>query len=110
MAAILCAAAAAQSQSQAPPSPTTTLQVTSKLVFLDVTVLDKKGHPVVSGLAKDDFTITEGKMPQRIFSFEAPPSWFSISSTPPSRTSPISGGRCSVTSNSNPKNSTPLPS
>ena len=72
MAAILCAAAAAQSQSQAPPSPTTTLQVTSKLVFLDVTVLDKKGHPVVSGLAKDDFTITEGKMPQRIFSFEAP--------------------------------------
>ncbi len=42
------------------------------MVFLDVTVLDKKGHPVVSGLTQDDFTITEGKQPQRIFSFEAP--------------------------------------
>jgi VWFA-related protein len=37
-----------------------------------VTVLDKNGHPVVSGLTKDDFTVTEDKKPQRIFSFEAP--------------------------------------
>jgi hypothetical protein len=43
-----------------------------KLVFLDVTVLDKKGRPVVSGLTKDDFTIAEDKIPQTIFSFEAP--------------------------------------
>jgi VWFA-related protein len=49
-----------------------TIQVTSRLVFLDVTVLDKKGHPVVTGLTKDDFLITEDKKPQRIFSFEAP--------------------------------------
>jgi len=42
------------------------------MVFLDVTVLDKKGHPVVSGLTKDDFTITEDKVPQKIVSFEAP--------------------------------------
>lgn len=49
-----------------------TLRVTSTLVFLDVTVLDKKGRPVVSGLTRDDFTITEDKRPQRIFSFEAP--------------------------------------
>jgi VWFA-related protein len=42
------------------------------LVVLDVTVLDKKGRPVVSGLTKDDFIITEDKKPQRIFSFEAP--------------------------------------
>jgi hypothetical protein len=41
-------------------------------VFLDVTVLDKKGRPVESGLTKDDFTITEDKIPQTIFSFEAP--------------------------------------
>jgi VWFA-related protein len=46
--------------------------VTSRLVFLDVTVLDKDGNPVVNGLSKDDFTITENKKPQRIFSFEAP--------------------------------------
>ena len=49
-----------------------TIRVTSRLVFLDVTVLDKKGRPVVTGLTRDDFTITEDKKPQRIFSFEAP--------------------------------------
>lgn len=49
-----------------------TIRVTSRLVFLDVTVLDKKGHPVVKGLTKDDFTITDNKKQQRIFSFEAP--------------------------------------
>lgn len=54
------------------PSDVPTLRVTSNLVFLDVTVLDKKGRPVVKGLTRDDFTITEDKKPQRIFSFEAP--------------------------------------
>ena len=49
-----------------------TFQVTSTLVFLDVTVLDKQGHPVVTGLTKDDFKITDDKKPQSIFSFEAP--------------------------------------
>jgi VWFA-related protein len=42
------------------------------LVFLDVTVLDRNGRPVATGLSKDDFTITEDNKPQRIFSFEAP--------------------------------------
>lgn len=54
------------------PSNVPTIQVTSRLVFLDVTVLDKKGRPVVKGLTKDDFTITDNKKLQRIFSFEAP--------------------------------------
>ena len=45
---------------------------TTALVYLDVTVVDKKGRPVVTGLTKDDFTITEDKQPQRTFSFEAP--------------------------------------
>jgi VWFA-related protein len=64
--------AGAGGQAASAPSQTTTFQVTSKLVFLDVTVLDKKGKPVTTGLTKDDFTITEGREPQRIFSFEAP--------------------------------------
>ena len=59
-------------QGQQGSSDQSKIRVTSALVFLDVTVLDKKGHPVVSGLTKDDFTITEDKEPQPIFSFEAP--------------------------------------
>ena len=61
-----------QAQVQKGSANTPTIKVTSALVFLDVTVLDKKGRPVVSGLTKDDFTITEDKKPQTIFSFEAP--------------------------------------
>jgi VWFA-related protein len=61
-----------QVKNQSGPSNVPTIQVTSRLVFLDVTVLDKEGNPVVKGLSKDDFTITENKKPQRIFSFEAP--------------------------------------
>jgi VWFA-related protein len=41
-------------------------------VYLDVTVVDKRGVPVVSGLNRDDFTVTEDGKPQRIFSFEPP--------------------------------------
>jgi VWFA-related protein len=59
-------------RAQQPSSDVPTIRVTSRLVYLDVTVLDKRGHPVVTGLTKDDFTITEDKKPQRIFSFEAP--------------------------------------
>jgi VWFA-related protein len=62
----------ANAQIQQGPSDTPTIRVNSRLVFLDVTVLDKKGRPVVSGLTKDDFTITEDKRPQPVFSFEAP--------------------------------------
>ena len=57
---------------QPSPDDIPTLHVTSRLVFLDITVLDVKGHPLVEGLTKDDFTITQDKDPQRIFSFEAP--------------------------------------
>ena len=61
-----------QSQAAPPSSNARTIKVTSSLVFLDVTVLDKKGRPVTTGLTKDDFTITEDSSPQNIFSFEAP--------------------------------------
>lgn len=49
-----------------------TFSTTSRLVYLDVTVLDRQGKPVVTGLTKDDFTITENRKKQAIFSFEAP--------------------------------------
>ena len=65
---------ALEAQVQPVPSGTPTFRVTTRLVFLDVTVLDSKGRPVVKGLTKDDFTITERKKPQRIVSFEAPES------------------------------------
>ncbi len=67
---LLCPGATAQNPQT--PSDTPTFRMNSTLVFLDVTVLDKKGHPVVSGLTKNDFSVTEDKRPQRIFSFEAP--------------------------------------
>ncbi len=63
---------ALSAQVQPGPSNTPTIRVTSRLVFLDVTVLDKKGHIVVKGLTKEDFAISEEKKPERIFSFEAP--------------------------------------
>ena len=71
---LLCGAWLESSLAQSGPGSagTPTIQVTSRLVFLDVTILDKLGRPVVSGLTKNDFTITEDKRPQRIFSFEAP--------------------------------------
>ncbi|HTJ30185.1 MAG TPA: VWA domain-containing protein [Acidobacteriaceae bacterium] len=67
---VLPAVLIAQPQQSFPSVPT--FRVTSSLVYLDVTVLDKKGRLVTSGLTRDDFTITEDKKPQRIFSFEAP--------------------------------------
>jgi VWFA-related protein len=60
----------AQSKPATPSVPT--INVTSSLVYLDVTVLDKNGRPVDSGLTKDDFTITDDKKPQTIYSFESP--------------------------------------
>ncbi|HUY95721.1 MAG TPA: VWA domain-containing protein [Terracidiphilus sp.] len=59
-------------QIQSAPPNTPTFKITSNLVYLDVTVLDKKGHVVATGLTKDDFTILDNKAPQRIFSFEPP--------------------------------------
>jgi VWFA-related protein len=69
--------AAVPARSQTPPEPqkspdVATIRTSSSLVFLDVTVLDQKGHPISTGLTKDDFLITEDKKPQSIFSFEGP--------------------------------------
>lgn len=84
---ILFVISSSAQDNQQPPAPT--LSVTSSLVFLDVTVLDKKGHPV-DNLTKDDFAITEDKKPQRIFSFEAPDVHLqTASSDKPDRKAPV---------------------
>jgi len=64
----------AAGQNPAPPdtsSPTTTLHVKTRLVVLDVVVLDKTGHPI-SNLDRSQFSITEDKVPQQIRSFDPP--------------------------------------
>jgi VWFA-related protein len=80
---LLCVAAAllaamfplsVKAQAQSNPPDTPTFRATSRLVVLDVTVLDSKGRPVVKGLTQDDFIITESKKQQQILSFEAPES------------------------------------
>ena len=52
------------------PAPQT---ITSP-VYLDVTVLNRQGQLVDSGLNRKDFHLTEDGRPQQILSFEAPPS------------------------------------
>jgi VWFA-related protein len=46
-----------------------TLHADTHLVLMDVTVVDKQGHPV-AGLTKDDFKLTEDGQPQTIKFFE----------------------------------------
>lgn len=53
------------------PQETSTLQVTSRLVVLDVVVVDSKGKPVTS-LDRSKFSIYEDKAPQTISNFDPP--------------------------------------
>ena len=80
-------AAAQSTQHQQGAVPT--LRVTSNLVVLDVTVLDKQRKPVVTGLTQDDFSITEDKQPQRIFSFEAPDVHIAGQASPGEKKAPV---------------------
>jgi VWFA-related protein len=50
---------------------TARLEVTSRLVVLDVRVVDRKGH-FVGGLDRTQFEVIEGKTPQTIRNFEGP--------------------------------------
>jgi VWFA-related protein len=52
-------------------SGTMRLHVDTREVVLDVIVTDKQGH-FVTGLMRDDFTVLEDKVKQRILSFQAP--------------------------------------
>jgi len=62
--------AQAAPQGQQPDPDVPSLRVTTSLVFLDVTVVDKSGRPAATELTKNDFVITEAGKQQRIFSFE----------------------------------------
>jgi len=64
------------SAQQPSPEPAQTpqvssLQVTTRLVVLDVVVTDRQGNPVTD-LSRDDFNVTEEKASQRIKNFEPP--------------------------------------
>jgi VWFA-related protein len=54
-----------------PSTDTTTLHVASRLVVLDVVVIDRNGK-FVSNLDRSQFTVTEDKVPQAIRNFDPP--------------------------------------
>jgi VWFA-related protein len=56
---------------QAPAPQPDVLHVTTQLVVLDATVLDKEGHIVTQALGRDDFLIEENKKPQTVYTFES---------------------------------------
>lgn len=58
-----------QDPAQQPQAPT--IRVTSRLVVLDVVVLDKSGKPV-RNLDRSQFSVTENKVPQAIRNFDPP--------------------------------------
>jgi VWFA-related protein len=64
-----CGTALMVGQTSAPA--TDVLHVSSQLVVLDATVLDKEGHVVTQALGRNDFLIEENKKPQSVYSFES---------------------------------------
>jgi len=65
---VLAGALVAQQATPSAKEPELAVRVTTRMVLVDTVVLDKEGHPV-KGLKADDFTLTEGGVPQRIASF-----------------------------------------
>lgn len=86
---LLCMMSTTPLQAQAGQPNTPTFRTTTRLVFLDVTVLDRKGHPVVKALTKEDFTITESKRPQPIVSFDAPEAHVEAADDNPTGQAPV---------------------
>ena len=64
---VTCMSAMAQQD-----APITTLKLSTRIVVLDIVVTDKKGNVVTTGLTRDDFTVVEDAVPQKIRSFDAP--------------------------------------
>ena len=68
---VMVAAAQSSTANTSALQGATTLHVTTRLVVLDVVVLDKAGHPI-SNLDRSQFSITEDKIPQKLRSFDPP--------------------------------------
>lgn len=68
---VMVAAAQSSTANTSALQGATTLHVTTRLVVLDVVVLDKTGHPVPN-LDRSQFSITEDKIPQVLRSFDPP--------------------------------------
>lgn len=73
LASLLLTASSSPAQQPA-PAAVPTIKVTSRIVVLDIDVVDKKTHQLVDNLTQDDFTILEDKVPQTIRSFDPPSS------------------------------------
>jgi VWFA-related protein len=61
----------ANAQNDSPTTQASTLQVSSRLVILDVRVVDAAGH-FVRGLDRSQFTVYEDRVPQSIVQFDVP--------------------------------------
>ena len=72
---VVCASVCVLARAQAPQgsqeNPQETISVTSRLVVLDVVVVDRSGKPVTD-LDRSLFSITEDKVPQTIRNFDPP--------------------------------------
>ena len=62
----------------------TTLRASTALRVLDVTVVDKNGNPVTTGLTRDDFTILDNKKKKEILSLDGPTGGTGTTSLPTS--------------------------
>lgn len=71
----------AQSPQQADAEPTLSIRVSTRLVVVDVVVVDKHGQPVL-GLQPSDFTVSEKGKPQKISVF-TPPNQAPAKAAPP---------------------------
>ncbi len=71
LAPVLAACSLVGAAQAASAQPTSTLQVNSRLVVLDLAVTDQQGR-AVTNLRQQDFRIFESGVPQTIFSFEPP--------------------------------------
>ncbi len=79
------AAQPAPNQPKLNPDGTYTVRTTSRIVILDVVILDKKGN-VVTNLPRDAFHVTDNEQPEKILNFEeagahTPPADVVINST-----------------------------
>src|SRR5215831_2013450 len=71
LSAILLCAAWLLAQSSAEQLPAPTIRVNTRLVLVDVAVIDRQGKPV-TGLKAEDFTIEEKGKKQKVAFFQTP--------------------------------------